>query len=138
MKTLMITIAAMLIAAPLCFASTTGLTRAPLTDAGPDGIHPAEMSLPGVVAEVDLAMGPATDAETKIVQAEGKRLHPSQLSLEGELPTAQSAEQASYPLTRELWLVRAGNARPEVESFVRFALSAAGQQIVGQRYGRIR
>lgn len=85
MKTLTFTIAAMLIAAPLCFASTAGLSPTPLTDAGPAGVHPAEMSLPGVVAEVNLAMGSAADAKPKIVQAEVKRLHPSQLSLEGEL-----------------------------------------------------
>jgi phosphate transport system substrate-binding protein len=60
------------------------------------------------------------------------------LSLEGEVPTPQTAGQASYPLTRELWLVRAREAVPEVESFVRFALGAAGQQNVGRRYGRIR
>jgi phosphate transport system substrate-binding protein len=60
------------------------------------------------------------------------------LSLEGELPTPQTAGQASYPLTRELWLLRPETALPEVEDFVRFTLQPAGQQIVGQRYGRIR
>jgi phosphate transport system substrate-binding protein len=60
------------------------------------------------------------------------------LSLEGELPTPQTTGRASYPLTRELWLVTADPAAPEVESLIRFALSPAGQQIVGQRYGRIR
>ncbi len=102
MKTTMITIAAMLIAAPLCFASTTGLTPAPLTDAGPDGIHPAEMSLPGVVAEVDLAMGPATDAKTKSAKVESKRLHPSQLSLEGELVEDVLAPDARKVLADDL------------------------------------
>lgn len=60
------------------------------------------------------------------------------LSLEGELPTPQTTGRASYPLTRELWLVTAEPALPEVESLIRFALSPAGQQIVGRRYGRIR
>jgi phosphate transport system substrate-binding protein len=60
------------------------------------------------------------------------------LSLEGELPTPQTAGQASYPLTRELWLVTADAAPPAVENFVLFAVSPAGQQIVEQRYGRIR
>jgi phosphate transport system substrate-binding protein len=60
------------------------------------------------------------------------------LSLEGELPTPQTTGRASYPLTRELWLVTADPAAPDVESLVRFALSAAGQQIAGRRYGRIR
>lgn len=60
------------------------------------------------------------------------------LSLEGESPTPETAGRASYALTRELWLVRAETAAPEVERFMRFALSPAGQQMVGRRYGRIR
>jgi phosphate transport system substrate-binding protein len=60
------------------------------------------------------------------------------LSLEGELPTSQTTGRASYPLTRELWLVAADPAAPEVENLIRFALSPAGQEIVGRRYGRIR
>jgi phosphate transport system substrate-binding protein len=60
------------------------------------------------------------------------------LSLEGELPTPQTTSRASYPLTGELWLIRPESASADVESFVRFALSPAGQQIVGERYGRIR
>lgn len=60
------------------------------------------------------------------------------LSLEGEVPTPETIGRVSYPLTRELWLIRPDQARPEVESLVRFALSPAGQQIVGRRYGRIK
>lgn len=60
------------------------------------------------------------------------------LSLEGELPTPETTGRASYPLTRELWLVMAEPVSPAVEGFVRFALNPAGQQIVGRRYGRIK
>ena len=60
------------------------------------------------------------------------------LEIEGEVPTPESAGQASYPLTRELWLVTAGSAPQVVQDFLGFVLSPAGQQIVGQRYGRIK
>jgi phosphate transport system substrate-binding protein len=60
------------------------------------------------------------------------------LKIEGELPTPESAGQGSYPLTRELWLVAPENPSEAVQDFLDFVLSAAGQQIVGRRYGRIR
>jgi phosphate transport system substrate-binding protein len=59
------------------------------------------------------------------------------LKLEGEQPTPGSAGLASYPLTRELWLITAGPRSDPVEEFVRFVLSPAGQQIVGRRYSRM-
>jgi phosphate transport system substrate-binding protein len=60
------------------------------------------------------------------------------LSIEGELPTSQSAELGSYPLSRDLWLVTGGSPSEAVKAFRRFVLSPAGQQIVGQSFGRIR
>jgi phosphate transport system substrate-binding protein len=60
------------------------------------------------------------------------------LTIEGEPPTPDTAGRGSYPLTRELWLITANPPSRAVEDFVRFALSAAGQQIVGRRYGRVR
>jgi phosphate transport system substrate-binding protein len=60
------------------------------------------------------------------------------IKIEGELPTPQSAESGSYPLTHELWLVTADPPAGPVQNFLRFAQSPAGQQIVGRRYGRIR
>lgn len=60
------------------------------------------------------------------------------LSIEGEMPTPESARQGSYPLSRELWLVTAGSPKGSVEAFRRFALSPAGQQIVGHSFGRVR
>ena len=61
------------------------------------------------------------------------------LSIEGELPTSQSAELGSYPLSRDLWFVTGDSPRAEsVEAFHRFVLSPAGQQIVGRNFGRIR
>jgi phosphate transport system substrate-binding protein len=60
------------------------------------------------------------------------------LKVEGALPTPESAGRGSYPLTHELWLVTAGSPPEGVQGFVDFVLSAAGQEIVGRRYGRIR
>lgn len=60
------------------------------------------------------------------------------LKIEGELPEPETAGQASYPLTRELWLVTVDPATEAVRDFIRFALSPAGQQIVGQKHGRIK
>jgi phosphate transport system substrate-binding protein len=60
------------------------------------------------------------------------------LSIEGEMPTPESARRGSYPLSRDLWLVTAGSPSNSVESFRRFALSPAGQQIVASNFGRVR
>jgi phosphate transport system substrate-binding protein len=60
------------------------------------------------------------------------------LEIEGELPTPVTAGDGSYALTRELWLVTTDPRPDAVRRFVQFALSAAGQQVVGQRYGRIK
>ena len=60
------------------------------------------------------------------------------LKIEGELPEPETAGRASYPLTRELWLVTADPTPEAVRDFIRFALSPAGQQIVGQKHGRIK
>jgi phosphate transport system substrate-binding protein len=60
------------------------------------------------------------------------------LKIEGELPEPETAGQASYPLTRELWLVTVDPPPEAVRDFIRFALSPAGQQIVGQKHGRIK
>jgi phosphate transport system substrate-binding protein len=60
------------------------------------------------------------------------------LEVEGLLPTPETTARGAYPLSRELWLVAAEPYPAAVQEFVDFCLSAAGQQIVGRRYGRIR
>ncbi len=60
------------------------------------------------------------------------------LSVEGEMPTVQSAQRGSYPLSRELWFVTAEAPARPVQAFLRFAQSPAGQQIVGKSFGRVR
>ena len=60
------------------------------------------------------------------------------LRIEGELPTPESVGQSSYPLTRDLWLVTVDPPPTPVQQFIDFVRSPAGQQIVGQRLGRIK
>jgi phosphate transport system substrate-binding protein len=60
------------------------------------------------------------------------------LTVEGEVPTPETVGNASYPLTRELWLVIGPDPSEAAEEFVQFALSPAGQEIAGKSYGRIR
>jgi phosphate transport system substrate-binding protein len=60
------------------------------------------------------------------------------LAIEGELPTPETVREASYPLTRELWLVMDLTPSQAVEEFVHFVLSPAGQEIVGKSHGRLK
>ena len=60
------------------------------------------------------------------------------LSIEGVLPTPQSANSGSYPLSRNLWLLTPNPPSQSAADLVRFALSPVGQQIVGKQYGRIK
>jgi phosphate transport system substrate-binding protein len=60
------------------------------------------------------------------------------LKVEGALPTPETASRGSYPLTHELWLVTANQPPEGVQDFLDFALSPAGQEIVGHHYGRVR
>lgn len=59
------------------------------------------------------------------------------LRIEGEWPTSETITQGRYPLSYELWLVTAEPPSAPIQSFLNFALSPTGQQIVGQRYGRL-
>jgi phosphate transport system substrate-binding protein len=60
------------------------------------------------------------------------------LQIEGLLPTPDSTATGAYPLSREFWLVAVEPVPEAVQDFIDFALSPAGQQIVGRRYGRVR
>lgn len=60
------------------------------------------------------------------------------LSIEGATPTVQSTQQGSYPLSHELWIVTAEPPAKPVQAFLRYVQSPAGQQVVGQYFGRIR
>ncbi len=58
--------------------------------------------------------------------------------VEGTLPTLENLASNSYPLTRDLALIVPKQDPPEVNQFVKFVLSPAGQAIVGQKWGRVR
>jgi phosphate transport system substrate-binding protein len=58
--------------------------------------------------------------------------------VEGLLPTPESVSRGEYHLTRELVILSRSNAPPQVQAFLEFALSPAGQAIVGRHYGRVR
>jgi phosphate transport system substrate-binding protein len=60
------------------------------------------------------------------------------LKIEGELPTPETAGRGSYPISHELWLVTANPPPEAVQRFLDSVRGPAGQQIVGQRYGRIK
>jgi phosphate transport system substrate-binding protein len=60
------------------------------------------------------------------------------LAVEGEAPAPEAVRRGSYLLSRELWLVTANPPPPAVQQFLDFALSPAGQEIIGRRYVRIR
>lgn len=60
------------------------------------------------------------------------------LSIDGVRPDLQAVRERGYALMRPLMLVTGGNPDDEVQAFVDFVLSPAGQVIVGRRCGRAR
>jgi phosphate transport system substrate-binding protein len=60
------------------------------------------------------------------------------LTVEGLAPTPENAATGAYPLTRELMLLTPSNPSPAVTAFLDYAVSAAGQTVVGRQYGRLR
>ena len=60
------------------------------------------------------------------------------LAVEGLLPTPENVSKGAYCLSQDLSiLTRTGDRQEEVQTFLDFALSASGQSVVEQRYGRI-
>ncbi len=60
------------------------------------------------------------------------------LEMEGLPPTPDNATSGAYVLTRELALLTPAHASSELRAFLDFALSPAGQAVVGRRHGRVR
>jgi phosphate transport system substrate-binding protein len=58
------------------------------------------------------------------------------LEIEGSGPDLQALSEDEYPLTRPFVLATRPDSDEDVQSFVDFVLSPAGQVIVGRRYGR--
>lgn len=60
------------------------------------------------------------------------------LQVEGVSPTPKDVQSGTYPLTRPLYFLTGQEPTGEGKAFIEFALSPAGQAVVGQRYGRLR
>jgi phosphate transport system substrate-binding protein len=58
--------------------------------------------------------------------------------IEGVTPNLESLASGSYFLTRDLILVTPKPSRPEVNQFIEFVLSPAGQAIVEEKWDKIR
>lgn len=93
-------------------------------------VAPSDSSVADYVSDHPLAIGyvamSQVDPGVKVIR------------VEGELPKPQTAGPASYPLTRELWLVTGDPPAKRLQEFVSFALGPAGQQIVEKRFGPMR
>lgn len=82
------------------------------------------------VAENPLAIGYASAVDVAV----GAK----PLRIDGVKPDLQAVTQGDYPLGRPFMLVTRRSPDEEVQAFVRFVVSPAGQVIVGQRYRRAR
>jgi phosphate transport system substrate-binding protein len=60
------------------------------------------------------------------------------ISVEGLSPAPENVSRGEYHLTRELVILSQPDSSPQVQAFLDFALSPAGQAIVTRRYGRVR
>jgi phosphate transport system substrate-binding protein len=94
----------------------------------------AAIVMPGSSAVGDfVADNPATIG---YASAAGIPLGARAVRIDGFLPDLQTLSQDEYPLTRPFVLVTIEKPGEDVESFLDFVLSPAGQVIVGRRYGR--
>jgi phosphate transport system substrate-binding protein len=59
------------------------------------------------------------------------------IPLEGVAPALDNLAANSYLLTRDLIVILPDKGQPELDRFIEFILSPAGQRIVATRWGRI-
>ena len=91
-------------------------------------VVPGNHAVGQYVAEDPLAMGYSSAVDIP----SGAR----PLRIDGVGPDLQAVTQGDYPLIRPFVLVTKQRNSDEVQAFVNFVLSPAGQVIVGRRYGR--
>ena len=60
------------------------------------------------------------------------------VALDGQLPTQSALQSQSYPLLQPIYLVSRTNPTDWLQQFIDFALSPAGQAIVGRYHARVR
>lgn len=103
---------------------------------GDEGVTPRAMLLTSPQAVVDyVAAHPSAIGYVSMAQVTPAV---KVLKVEGVLPTPETVGQGTYPLTRELFLVAREPMRAEVQSWIEYCGSPAGQQVVGQSFGRLR
>lgn len=93
-------------------------------------VMPSNQAVGRHVAEKPLAIGYASAADVAV----GAK----PLRIDGVKPDLQAVTQGDYPLGRPFMLVTRRSPDEEVQAFVHFVVSPAGQVIVGQRYRRAR
>jgi len=59
-----------------------------------------------------------------------QKRHVKMLAVNGVAPTKAAIISGRYPYKRQLWLVTTADAKPEVNAFIKFALSAKGQELI--------
>lgn len=99
-------------------------------------VTPTAVVLPNSRAVVDfVAQNPNAIAYVSAVFA-NDRVYV--VPVEGLRPGRDTLATGSYFLTRDLAVIVPQRGRPEINRFVEFILSPAGQAIVGQKWGRVR
>jgi phosphate transport system substrate-binding protein len=93
-------------------------------------VLPSDQTVGEFVAEHPLAIGYASSVDIP--------LGAMALRIDGVKPSVQTASEGDYPLVRPFVLVSRERPEDDVQAFVNFVLSPAGQVIVGRRYGRAR
>jgi phosphate transport system substrate-binding protein len=93
-------------------------------------VMPRNSAVGEFVAENAATIGYASSA--------GLPLGARPVRIDGVAPDLQALTQGEYPLTRPFVLVTGDGPDEDVQAFVDFVLSPAGQVIVGRRYGRAR
>lgn len=99
-------------------------------------VTPAAVVLPNSQAVVDyVAQHPHTIAYVSLALVD-ERVRA--VAIEGVAPGPDTLASGSYPLIRDLAIVFPRRGAAEAARFVEFALSPAGQAIVGRHWGRVR
>ena len=101
-------------------------------------IMPTSLDVVKYVAEHPNAMAYVSRAYVMAEESSGGQTSVRVLTLEGHLPTAPEIASQSYYLTRPIFLMRRASNAPNLQSFIDFALSPVGQEIVARYHVRIR
>ena len=83
-----------------------------------------------------VAANPAALGFSMMGAAEGVKV----LAVDGRSATLETVQDQSYPLTTPVYFIHRTDGEPDgaLRSFLAWLQSAAGQEIVGMRYGRVR